>query len=96
MIAARSVHALNPGRPPQTKSLIWSIVRDFIAVATLGLVSLAAGLATNRLYRAPLPLIYQPPEQRFDAELATLVTSPPFEIPPAATVGLSLLGGIPC
>jgi rhodanese-related sulfurtransferase len=89
MIAARSVHALNPGRPPQTRSLIWSIVRDFIAVATLGLVSLAAGLVTNRLYRAPLPLIYQTPEQRFDAELTTLVTSPPFEIPPAATVGLA-------
>jgi rhodanese-related sulfurtransferase len=64
-------------------------VGDFIAVATLGLVSLASGVATNRLYRAPLPLIYQTPEQRFDAVLTTLVTSPPFEIPPAATVGLA-------
>jgi rhodanese-related sulfurtransferase len=42
----------------------------------------------NRSSAAPLPLVYQTPEQRFDAELTTLVATPPFKIAPAATVGL--------
>ena len=82
------MHSLGPDRSAQGKSLIWSIVRDFIAVAMLALYSLSAGLATNRLSHAPLPLVYQTPEQRFNAELTTLVTAPPFEIAPASIVGL--------
>ncbi|HVB81031.1 MAG TPA: rhodanese-like domain-containing protein [Candidatus Binataceae bacterium] len=42
----------------------------------------------NRLSPHPLPIVYRTPEQRFDAELTTLVTAPPFKIAPAATVGL--------
>ena len=42
----------------------------------------------NRFSAAPLPIVYQTPEQRFDAELTTLVAAPPFKIAPAATVGL--------
>ena len=42
----------------------------------------------NRFSPAPLPFLYQTPEQRFDAELTTLVAAPPFKIAPAATVGL--------
>jgi rhodanese-related sulfurtransferase len=42
----------------------------------------------NRFSSAPLPIVYQTPEQRFDAELTTLVAAPPFKIAPAATVGL--------
>jgi rhodanese-related sulfurtransferase len=88
MTVARSVYPPDAGRPAQRKSLIWSIACDFIAVATLALGSVVAGLATNRLSHTPLPLVYQTPEQRFDAELTKLVTAPPFNIPPAATLGL--------
>ncbi len=42
----------------------------------------------NRFSSAPLPIIYKTPEQRFDAELTTLVAAPPFKIAPAATVEL--------
>jgi rhodanese-related sulfurtransferase len=42
----------------------------------------------NRFSPAPLPIVYRTPEQRFDAELTTLVAAPPFKIAPAATVGL--------
>jgi rhodanese-related sulfurtransferase len=51
-------------------------------------VALAAGLLVNRFSPAPLPVVYQTPEDRFDAELTTLVSAPPFKIAPAATVGL--------
>ena len=65
-----------------------SVLRDFVAVAMLALGSLAAGLAMNKFSHHPLPIVYQTPEQRFDAELTTLVTAPPFEIAPAPIVGL--------
>ena len=42
----------------------------------------------NRFSAHPLPIVYQTPEQRFDAELTTLVAAPPFKIAPAATVQL--------
>jgi rhodanese-related sulfurtransferase len=45
-------------------------------------------LAMNRLSAHPLPIVYQTPEQRFDTELTTLVSAPPFKIAPAATVRL--------
>lgn len=87
--AARSVYAADQGRLAQRKRMKWSILRDLIAVSALGLASLAAGLAINRFSYAPLPLVYQTPEQRFDAELTTLVSAPPFKIAPAAAVGLA-------
>ncbi len=54
----------------------------------LAIASLAAGLVMNRFSPSPLPIVYQAPEQRFDAELTTLVAAAPFKIAPAATVGL--------
>lgn len=42
----------------------------------------------NHFSAARLPIVYQTPEQRFDAELTTMVAAPPFKLPPAATVGL--------
>jgi rhodanese-related sulfurtransferase len=48
----------------------------------LAIISLAAGLAINRSLSSPLPLVYQTPEQRFDAELTTMVAAPPFNIEP--------------
>jgi rhodanese-related sulfurtransferase len=64
------------------------ILRDLAAVALLAIAALAAGLVMNRFSAAPLPIVYQTPEQRFDAELTTMVAAPPFKIAPAATVGL--------
>ena len=81
---------VTPGsaREPQARSLGSQIVRDLGGVAMLAIASLAAGLVMNRFSPAPLPIVYQTPEQRFDAELTTLVVAPPFKIAPAATVGL--------
>jgi rhodanese-related sulfurtransferase len=64
-------------------------VRDFIGVLGLAMASLVAGLVINRFRTAPLPMVYQSPEQRFDAELTTLIVAPPFKMTPAATVGLA-------
>ena len=66
----------------------WQILRDLSGVALLAIAALVAGLTMNRFSPAPLPFLYQTPEQRFDAELTTLVAAPPFKIAPAATVGL--------
>jgi rhodanese-related sulfurtransferase len=63
-------------------------VRDLAGVFCLAMVSLAAGMVINRFRSSPLPVMYQSPEQRFDAELTTLIVSPPFKAAPAATVGL--------
>jgi len=75
--------------PLQARSLGSQILRDLGGVAILAIASLAAGLVMNRFSLAPLPIVYQTPEQRFDAELTTLVVAPPFKIAPAATVGLN-------
>ncbi len=64
------------------------VLRDLGGVALLAIASLAAGLVINRFSHGPLPVVYQTPEERFDAELTTLVAAPPFKIAPAATVGL--------
>jgi rhodanese-related sulfurtransferase len=62
--------------------------RDFAGVVMVAVGSLVVGLVMNRFSSRPLPIVYRTPEQRFDAELTTLVTTPPFKIAPAATVGL--------
>src|SRR5271156_7124732 len=74
--------------PPQARSFGSQILRDLGGVALLAVVALAAGLAMNRFSSPPLPLVYETTEQRFDAELTTLVAAPPFKIAPAATIGL--------
>ncbi len=79
---------LDQARAHQKRSLGSQILRDLVAVALLMIAAIAAGLGLNRFAHAPLPLVYQTPEQRFDAELTTLVAAPPFKIAPAATVGL--------
>jgi rhodanese-related sulfurtransferase len=77
----------DPARPPQASNLARQILRDLGVVVLLAIASLAAGLVMNRFSRHPLPIVYQTPEQRLDAELTTLVVAPPFKIAPAATVG---------
>ena len=88
MTSTVSIVTANPARLPQARSLGSQILRDLGGVALLAIASLAAGLVMNRFSPAPLPIVYQTPEQRFDAELTTLVAAPPFKIAPAATVGL--------
>ena len=73
---------------PKAGSLVAQVVRDLCGIALLAVAALAAGLVINRYSSAPLPIVYRTPEQRFDAELTTLVSAPPFKIAPAATVGL--------
>lgn len=65
------------------------VLRDLVAVAVVIIMSVAAGIGMNRFSSQPLPIVYQTPEQRFDAELTSLVALPPFEIPLAATLGLA-------
>jgi rhodanese-related sulfurtransferase len=75
-------------RLPRANGRGSQILRDLLGVALLAVASLGAGLVINRFSPAPLPIFYQTPEQRFDAELTTLVAAPPFKLAPAATVGL--------
>src|SRR5690242_11923281 len=79
-IRMRPARAGNPAR--------WLSV-DFAGVLLTAIASLAAGFLINRFSARPLPLVYQTPEQRFDAELTSLVAAPPFAIAPAATMGLA-------
>lgn len=88
MTSAVSSVTGNASPLPQTGSLTSRLLRDLGAVVLLAIASLVAGLVMNRFSAAPLPIVYQTPEQRFDAELTTLVAAPPFKIAPAATVGL--------
>jgi len=83
-----SIAINDQARLPQASSLVPQILRDLVGVALLAVAALVAGLVMNRLSPARLPTVYQTPEQRFDAELTTLVSAPPFKIAPAATVGL--------
>jgi rhodanese-related sulfurtransferase len=89
MTSAPSDGAVDPARPPDASNLARQIVRDLGGVALLAIACLGAALVMNRFSSQPLPIVYQTPEQRFDAELTTLITVPPFKIAPAATVGLS-------
>ncbi len=86
--AVSSVVAQDPAHVPQERSLGSQILRDLGVVVLLAIASLVAGLTLNHFSSAPQPILYQTPEQRFDAELTTLVAAPPFKLAPAATVGL--------
>jgi rhodanese-related sulfurtransferase len=84
--AVSSTITHNPARVP--RRLGPQIIRDLLGVAILAIASLAAGLTMNHFSPAPLPVVYHTPEQRFDAELTTMVSAPPLQIAPAATVRL--------
>jgi rhodanese-related sulfurtransferase len=88
MAVSTSTVVSDADRPLHESNLSWLIARDLGGIVLLALLALAVGLAINRYSSPPLPLVYQTPEQRFDAELTTLVSAPPFKIAPAATVGL--------
>ncbi|MFZ2060627.1 MAG: rhodanese-like domain-containing protein [Candidatus Binatus sp.] len=88
MRSAISTAAGSPAHLSQARNLGPRVLRDLAGVVLLAIAALAAGLLMNRFSSAPLPIVYQTPEQRFDAELTTLVAAPPFKIAPAASVGL--------
>jgi rhodanese-related sulfurtransferase len=67
---------------------VWQLLRDLCGVLVIAIASLAFGVVMNRISSHPLPIVYQSPEQRFDAELTTLVTGSAFKNVPPATVGL--------
>lgn len=47
-----------------------------MGVIALAIVSMAIGLVINRFRRAPVPLSYQPPQDRVAAELTRLIKAP--------------------
>jgi rhodanese-related sulfurtransferase len=81
--------APNLTRPSQAGQLTRLVAVDLGCVFLTAIISLIAGLLLNRFSSGSLPLVYRTPEQRFDAELTSLVAAPPFAIAPAATIGLT-------
>ena len=68
-----------------------TFTRDIVGVICLSLASLLTGLAINHFRAAPLPLVYQTPEQRLATELTTLVEAPAFRLSDADTIPLAQL-----
>ena len=71
-----------------------TFTRDIVGVICLAVASLLTGLAINHLRAAPLPLVYQTPEQRLAAELTTLVEAPAFRLSDADTISLDQFRGM--
>jgi rhodanese-related sulfurtransferase len=78
----------HPKPPSRANGIASRVALDLSGVFLTALISLAAGLLINRFSARPLPLVYKTPEQRFDAELTSLVTAPPLALQPAPTIGL--------
>jgi rhodanese-related sulfurtransferase len=64
------------------------LARDFCGVIVLAIVSAAAGVAWNRLHGPSIPLAYQTPAQRLDAQLTSLIKAPPFHVTELQTIGI--------
>lgn len=69
--------------------LLRAAVHDFGWVVLIAVGSLGLGLAMNRFSSHPLPMVYQSPEQRFDAELTSVINSPPLQVGPGQTIELA-------
>jgi rhodanese-related sulfurtransferase len=89
MSSAPPTAAQDLARIPQAGHLGPALLRDLGAIVVAVILSLAAGVVINRLSSQPLPMVYQTPEQRLDAELTALVKVPAFQLAPAATLGLA-------
>jgi rhodanese-related sulfurtransferase len=57
-------------------------------VVVLGALSLGIGLGLNHFRARPLPLVYQSPKERFEAELTKVIHAPPFQVTQLQTIGL--------
>jgi rhodanese-related sulfurtransferase len=81
----------NPDSAPRTQAtkLARRVALDFGGVLLIAIVCVAGGFLINRFSARPLPIVYQTPEQRLDAELTSLVAAPPFALEPATPIGLS-------
>ncbi len=75
--------------PSQAGKIGRRIALDFGSVCLIAIISLAAGLLINHFSARPLPLVYQTPAERLDAELTSLIAAPPFALAPAPTIGLA-------
>lgn len=62
---------------------------DLAVVILIAAISLAAGIGINRFRADPLPLNYQSPTQRLDAQLSEIIAHPPFRITNLQTMGLA-------
>src|ERR1700693_3650396 len=78
----------DPVPPIATHSIGWDVARDLVWVAVIAGISLGLGLARNHFSSQPLPMVYRSPEQRLEAELTTLVNTPPVNLAPAETLAL--------
>src|SRR5438132_13731751 len=52
------------------------------------MIAAAAGITINRFRSSPLPLTYQSPEQRLDAQLRELISNPAFTAGELRTIKL--------
>ena len=73
---------------PRRSRLPLHILRDLAGIVLIAVASLAAGLVKNRLSSRPLPMVYQTPEQRLQAELAQLISAPAFQSLPITMIDL--------
>ena len=62
--------------------------RDLAGVIGLAVLSLVIGCTINHFSSQPLPMVYQSPQHRLQAQLAELVAAPPFESFPVQTIDL--------
>jgi len=83
------VPALASSHETSTRQLGFDIARDLGLVVLVAIASIGLGLAINHSSTHPLPMVYQSPEQRFDAELSSVVAAPPLQIGPGQTVELA-------
>ncbi len=63
--------------------------KDLATVVGLAIISLAVGILVNRFRATPLPLLYQSPQQRMEAQLEQLIHRPPFKVSDADFIGLA-------
>jgi rhodanese-related sulfurtransferase len=88
MSSAVSIVKPHPDRTRRRTRLPCHILRDLVGVVLIAVASLAAGVVTNRLSSRPLPIVYQTPEQRLQAELAQLIAAPAFQSLPVTMIDL--------
>lgn len=88
MSSAASIVKHHPDPKLRRTGLPWHILGDLVGVLVIAMASLATGLVTNRSSSRPLPMVYQTPEQRLQAELAQLIAAPAFRSLPVTIIDL--------
>jgi rhodanese-related sulfurtransferase len=88
MSSVVSIVKPHPDRTLRRTTPPWHILRDLAGVMLIAVATLAAGLVANRFSSRPLPMVYQTPEQRLQAELTQLIAAPAFQSLPVTMIGL--------